>query len=591
MRIAVINKEKCIAPNECNYLCRHVCPVARSGNKDIIITGDDEKPIISEKLCIGCGICVKKCPVDAISIVNLPDELEKDMFHKYSQNGFHLFRTITPTFGNVVGVLGQNGVGKTTIFSILSGILRPNLGRPGETPSDKEIINFFKGSEAQKYFEKLFSKELKISFKPQYVDAIPKRYSGTVKELLEKVCDKKDEFDVLISKLGLNHILDRDLKNISGGELQRVAIAAAMLKDANVYFFDEPSSYLDIKQRLNVAKLISSMSNENTSVNVVEHDLIVLDYLSDLIHIIYGKSGVYGIVTHPMSAKNGINTFLGGYLKDSNVRFRDYALEFEVKPPTTAKSDLLLTSWTNISKKMGDFSIDVSEGEVYVGDIIGCVGENGIGKTTFAKILAGELKPDKGKLSKEIKISYKPQYIESEIDMTVEEVLSKVAGNIYRDEYRIEIINPLQLRDLLKHKINSLSGGELQRVAIALCLSREADMYLLDEPSAYLDVEQRLRLAKIIRNIVKKKEASAFVIDHDLLFIDYISDKLVVFHGEPAKRGETLGPVDMRTGMNHFLNGLGITMRRDGQTNRPRINKEGSVKDREQKEKGEFYYA
>jgi len=591
MRIAVIDKEKCLAPKECNYICQKVCPRVRAGDKDTVMVGEDGKPIISENLCIGCGICVKKCPGEAITIVNLPEALEKDAIHRYTKNGFELFRTVIPNFGKIVGILGQNGIGKTTILSILAGLLYPNLGDPERKPDRKEIINFFKGSEAQKYFELLFNNEIKVSYKLQYVDAIPKKYKGKVRDLLQKVCEKKEEFDKIIELLELGNILDRDISSISGGELQRVAIAASMLKDANVYFFDEPSSYLDIRQRLKIAKIISELNSEERSINVIEHDLIVLDYLCDLIHILYGKPAVYGIISHPISVRNGINTYLSGYLKDENVRFRDYQLKFEVKPPAMAKSELLLTKWGELKKSLGDFSLKVNPGEVYRGDIVGCIGENGIGKTTFIKMLAGELKPDSGNLDKEIKISYKPQYIKPESDATVGEILSELVGNIYSDEYRLTIINPLQLKDLLNHKINSLSGGELQRVAIAVCLSREADLYLLDEPSAYLDVEQRVRLAKVIREIIKKREVSALIIDHDLLFIDYISDKLLVFKGIPSISGETFGPVDMRTGMNEFLKSLGITMRRDAQSNRPRINKLGSVKDREQKEKGEYYYA
>jgi len=588
MRIAVIKKEDCIAPKECNYICQKACPINRAG-KECIVIGEDGKPVINEELCIGCGICVKKCPTKCIHILNLPEELKTQALHRYSKNGFKLFRTIVPHFGKVVGVLGPNGIGKTTAISILAGLIYPNLGRVGEKPEEKEIIDFFKGTEAQAYFEKLFKKQIKLAYKPQYVDAIPKEFDGKVMDLLKKV-DKLGKIEEVTKKLGIYEILNRDIKNISGGELQRVAIAATILKGANVMFFDEPSSYLDIKQRLNIAKLIYELANEQTSVNVIEHDLIVLDYISDLIHIMYGKRGVYGVVSHPMSSKNGINTYLSGYLKDENVRFREYPIRFEVKPPLESKNVIVLTKWGEIKKKLGDFELAVSPGEIYVNEVVGCLGENGTGKTTFAKILAGEIKPDSGEIDKKIKISYKPQYIKAETSQTVAEVLSSVTKEFGSDSYRLQIIKPLQIDYLLNHKVNSLSGGELQRVAIAVCLSQDANLYLLDEPSAYLDVEQRLLVAKAIRELIKKRNASALIIDHDLLFLDYLSERLLVFKGKPSVKGETVGPLSMRQGMNLFLKEVNITMRRDGQTNRPRINKLGSVKDREQKEKGEFYY-
>ncbi len=588
MRIAVINKEDCIAPENCTHICKKVCPVNRAG-KECIQIGDEEKPIISEELCVGCGICVKKCPAKCINILNLPEELRSQALHRYTENGFKLFRNIIPKFGSAVGVLGPNGIGKTTAISILAGIHYPNLGDPGKKPPEKDILNFFKGTEAQKYFEQLFKNKIKLAYKPQYVDSIPKEFDGTVRELLEKV-DEKKELEKWAKEFEIDKILDRKINQISGGELQRVAITATILKDANVLFFDEPSSYLDIKQRLKAAKLIHELIDEDKSINIIEHDLIVLDYLSEILHIMYGKRGVYGVVSHPMSAREGINTYLSGYLKDENVRFRDHFVEFEVKAPTKTQTREILTEWSDMKKKMGDFELNILSGKIQAKEIIGVLGENGTGKTTFAKILAGEIKPDSGSINKKIVISYKPQYIDAKSDKTVSELLSSITKKFGTDAYKIEIIKPLQIDYLLNKKINSLSGGELQRIAIAACLSKEADIYLFDEPSAYLDIEQRLNVAKKIREIVKNRNSSAIVIEHDILFLDYLSEKMMVFKGEPSLKGETIGPVDMKTGMNTFLKEVNITMRRDGQTKRPRINKENSVKDKEQKEKNEYYY-
>ena len=94
--------------------------------------------------------------------------------------------------------------------------------------------------------------------------------------------------------------------------------------------FDEPSSYLDVKQRLKAARMIRSLLSHDNYVIVVEHDLSFLDYLSDFICCLYGAPGAYGVVTMPYSVREGINIFLGGFIPTENLRFRDEELTFRV---------------------------------------------------------------------------------------------------------------------------------------------------------------------------------------------------------------------------------------------------------------------
>jgi ATP-binding cassette, sub-family E, member 1 len=447
------------------------------------------------------------------------------------------------------------------------------------------VIEYFKGTEAQLFFEKLKKGEIKTAYKPQHVDMIPKQFSGKVSELLAKV-NEKGNLDWAIKNFELEKIMDRELHQISGGELQRVAVAATFLKKANVYIFDEITSYLDIKQRLHISKLIGELADENTAVLVIEHDLIALDYMADLVHILYGSNGAFGIVSQVRPTKNGINTFLEGYLKEENVRFRDHKIQFNIKQPFKSAETSTLTSWPKFSKKFGSFALHAEHGELRTYEKVGVLGENGIGKTSFVKLLAGVEKPDNAELDLKVKVSYKPQYLNSESEEMVMVVLQDALH-----KYEVEIIRPLDIKPLLMKKLNELSGGELQRVAIALCLSKEADLLLLDEPSAYLDVEQRLNVSKVISNIIEQRKITALVVDHDLLFLDYLSDRLLVFEGEPAVSGHAKGPFEMEKGMNELLSNLDISMRRDEVSFRPRINKHGSVKDREQKEKGRYYYS
>jgi ATP-binding cassette, sub-family E, member 1 len=578
MRVVVVDKKKCTGGRGCNHVCMKFCPINRD-EKDCIIKGKEDKIVIIEENCIGCGICVKKCPYDAIKVVNLPKELEKKELYSYGLNKFRLFNLIIPIKKKITGLIGVNGIGKSTCLNLLSGQLISNFGDFTSPASGQKVIDYFKGTEGQLYFENLYAKGVETSYKPQYIERIPKAFKGTVKELLKTF---SNHIDKISKELEVYHLFDRKLHEISGGELQRVAIAASLVKDCQLLFIDEPSSYLDIKQRLKISNIIRDVGLVKDSCVVVEHDLVMLDYLADLGNIIYGKGGAYGIVSNQLSIREAINTFLEGYIKEDNMRFRENEIKFEVKAPVISLSRFPLISWEEITKKLGSFTLKINPGSLMKNEIIGILGENGIGKTTFAKVLSGIIKPDKGSIDSSIKISYKPQYINIEDDTNIVRVYLKSCNN--------SLIEKLDLSHLLARKVSELSGGELQRVAIAECLSRDADVYLLDEPSAHLDVEQRLNVSNIIRGIIKKKEASCFVIDHDILFMDYLSDKLMVFLGTPGVKGQTHGPLQMRKGMNLFLKELNITFRRDKDTKRPRANKLNSQLDCEQKKKGEYYY-
>ncbi|MEM3536463.1 MAG: ribosome biogenesis/translation initiation ATPase RLI [Candidatus Bathyarchaeia archaeon] len=587
-RVAVLDADKC-KPKRCNSICYRFCPIVRS--KIEAIRFEDGKPVIVESLCSGCGICVKKCPFKAISIVNLPDELEKDCSHRFGENTFKLYRLPTPSPSTVLGLLGQNGIGKTTTLKILSGEIKLNLGNYKEPPQWSEIVTHFRGSTLQEYFQKMAEGKLKVSHKPQYVDKIPKVVSGKVGELLEKV-DERGKLSKIADQLELRQVWNRPLEVLSGGELQRVAVAAAICREADTYLFDEPSSYLDVKQRLEVAKAIRSLKDDGKTIMVAEHDLAIIDYLSDQICIFYGEPGVYGVISNVHGVRTGLNIYLQGYIPDENVRFRKEAIIFHEKPPTVSLGvGEILLKWTEMEKTYEEFKLVVHGGEIRKGEIIGILGPNGIGKTTFVKILAGIEATDDGRKFGELEVSYKPQYISAEYEGTVQELLMSVAKeNFSSSWYKTEILQPLKIHLLLDRNVAELSGGELQKVAIAACLSRKAELYLLDEPSAYLDVEERLNMARAIRRVVETNNVTAFVVEHDVVAQDFIADRLMVFTGEPGFKGIANPPSSLRDGMNIFLKEMEVTFRREPMTKRPRVNKEGSKLDKFQKQIGEYYY-
>ena len=588
MRIAAVLADRC-QPKKCNKECERFCPLNRTGAQCVVF-GEKGKPTISETLCQGCGICTNKCQFKAVKIIGLADELKEDIIHRYGENAFRLYRLPVPKKGLVTGILGPNGIGKSTAIRMLSGAEVPNLGNFEDPPSKEDVLKHFAGTEIHDYLKGVYDGKVKTAIKPQYVDKLPQSVKGVVRDLLSKV-EERMTLQEAAEMFELTEVLDRELDKLSGGELQRLAMAATVMKEADVYYFDEPTSYLDIYQRVKMARIIKALSVEKQVV-VIEHDLAILDFLADNVHLVYGSEGAYGVFTLARQVRTAINAYLDGYLPEENIRFRERPIEFEASPPRSEWQTPDVIAFEGLEKDFGEFRMDITGGSVKMGESVGIVGPNATGKTTFVKILAGAIEADSGRMDGKVKVSYKPQYISADFDGTVQDLLLTCDyETISSGFFTGEVVEPLGIKYLLDKKVSRLSGGELQRVAITVCLSREAEMYLFDEPSAYLDSNQRMIAAKTIRRMMEKTGRSAMIVDHDVYFLDMVSDSLMVFGGEPGHHGVGDGPFDMREGMNRFLSAVDITFRRDADTHRPRINKPESRLDREQKSSGEYYYS
>jgi ATP-binding cassette subfamily E protein 1 len=604
IKVAIINPDKC-KPKDCEQQCRKVCPVNGIGKICVTATKKMKQATISEDLCIGtsCNICVKACPFGAVQIIQLPTNLSTNIIYRYNTNSFKLHKLPTPRESQVLGIVGTNGIGKSTAIKILSGDIIPNFGKFDSIPNWNDVINYYRGSELQNYFTKLANKELKPIVKPQYVELLTKTLKGPINNILDSKNERPETFDFIIDTLDLRtlYIDQRDINALSGGELQRFAIAITCLQKANVYIFDEPSSFLDVKQRLNAALCIRSLSKPGAYVICVEHDLAMLDYLSDFVCCLYGRPSVYGVVTQPHSVREGINIFLSGYIRSENMRFRP--TELTMKVSTNIEEENLVQIHTNrrktfhypnMTKTMGNFKLNVQGGSFNQSEITVLLGQNGTGKTSFIKLLAGneKFKPDNEEQTcNKFNISYKRQQINLKGNETVRDMFFRKIKNSFLDPaFNSSVIKQMDIDTILDQPVDSLSGGEQQRVAIILCLGKAADVYLIDEPSAYLDAEQRITIAKIIKKFIINNKKTAFIVEHDFIMACYLADQVVFYDGIPSIECTANSPQTLLDGMNQFLKQLNITFRRDPTNWRPRINKLGSIKDSEQKSHGTYFF-
>lgn len=533
-----------------------------------------------------CGICINKCFPGAISVVNLPSpETAGLLVHSYGENGFRFFGVPQITPGKIIGLLGVNGIGKSTLLEILAGKKLPNGGNFHYAKKGfQEFLSQLTVASFRQFISEMTKKQLTVGYKPQVFSklllndiSVQQILSSTYQEGLFS----KDE---VIELMELEAILDRCPKELSGGELQRLAISIVLLQNVDVYLIDEPCTFLDFRQRIKMAEIFRKLAAAGKVVFIAEHDIAIHDFQSDLIYLFYGKPHKFGVMSRlSYSVKKGINNFLLGRLKDENIRIRNKEIIFTRVVKDRQWEGVPGIDYPPFQKQLGSFTLTATRGTIHFGEILCVLGENGLGKTTFAQYLSNTLQ--------KVRISYKPQFLHREFAGTVREFLTRYSNTYVESrEYKLYILKPFSISHLLDKNVSDLSGGELQRCFLAGCLGKKADLYIIDEGSAFLDVEERLNATRVVRHIVSKNRAACIAIEHDIQIADALADRIMLFEGNPGHNGETIGPFSKREGLNHFLKRINVNFRRDPETGRARLNKRGSRLDREQRELDAYYY-
>ncbi len=267
---------------------------------------------------------MNRCPRGAIYVKKYVEEDPSQLkIHQYAA-GFRLYQLPTLTKGNVTGLVGPNGIGKSTVMNILSKSLKPNFGDPLSSTNWSEIATKIKDNNIRNHF----AGNANISYKKQVLRILFEQYKGkTIKEIL---LPKKNhpQYEQVLKALDIGSIEDRYLKECSGGELQRFSIADVLLTDAEVVLIDEPCTFLDVKKRIDLAEALQDLKEENKAFLVVDHDLAILDYMSDMVHLFYGEPSNFGIISRILNVKIGINTYLNGFIASDNTEFRDNKIRF-----------------------------------------------------------------------------------------------------------------------------------------------------------------------------------------------------------------------------------------------------------------------
>ena len=456
----------------------------------------------------------------------------RELSFKYKRGSDYSLKDINLKIkkGECILLCGRSGCGKSTLLKLMNGII-PEF-YDGDI-SGSVMVNGMNTFTTQIY---------KLSNNVGSVFQNPKTQfytTNTTDEIAFGLENYGIEREVINKRIGevekelhLENLMNKNIFNLSGGEKQKIAIASIYALNPEIFILDEPSSSLDIKSMKELSLTIKKLKSLGKTIIIAEHRLW---YLKDIVdRAIYLEDGKI-IREYSMDE---IENLSEDERMRTGLRHSDYkAIErfddFEISNKGT-----LLELKNLIFKRNTKIILSIEDLKFCYGNIIGIVGENGIGKSTLAKIICGLYKENKGKILKDDEnLNIKSRLNESLL------IMQEVNCQLFTDTVKDEIVltsnikdnnaldawlKNMELKNISERNPYTLSGGQKQRVIILSALLSDKKILFFDEPTSGLDYRNMKIVAKNI-NKVKEKDKLILIISHDVEFLELVCDRILNF--------------------------------------------------------------
>lgn len=420
-----------------------------------------------------------------------------------NENGFQLYSLPEIPEAGAHGIAGSDSLGKTTSLLLLAGKIDPSKGWYA-------AVTRYGGTRLGEHLKRLEADNTRVSLKPQDIARL--RHMPDLHKNIEDLEIRGE----IASDLGITDVPKiGELEKLDAAELQLVAIAAALSSRADIYLLDEPTNFLDIRQKMRVAALIRKVAATKPII-IADHDIAFLDFTCDTIQILYGEAEKWSALTETYPAARALGYIVGGYIPE-----KKFTLASPTRPAKRMPAGEILMKINGMRIKRPGFELRMPAGEIRKGGHIAVIGEKGLGRSSLLGAIAGEIKPASGEIKGTPAISLKPQHL------SVRNVKNLMKG------VPTELIKSIGLERLMGRGPYTPSEGERQKLAVMMCLAKEADLYIFDEPSQGLDILSRLAAARLIA-----EKPAALVTDHDIFFLASITEDAWLLSGKPGQRSE-----------------------------------------------------